>query len=29
MFGSTLLAALVERHFERPILAWRDRAFPR
>ncbi len=28
MFGSILLAALVERHFERPILAWRDRAFP-
>lgn len=29
MLGSILLAALVERHFERPILAWRDRAFPR
>ncbi|MCW5596653.1 MAG: acyltransferase [Rhodocyclaceae bacterium] len=29
MLGSILVAALVERHFERPILAWRDRAFPR
>lgn len=29
MAGSLLVAALVERFFERPILQWRDRIVPR